>query len=57
MKSLFSNNKNVKNILCVIDVFAKFTWVKSLKDKKSKIVIEIVNETNGKPNHYGLIKE
>ena len=30
--SLFSKNKNVKYLLCVIDVFTKYTCVKSLKD-------------------------
>ena len=49
-----SNNKNVKHLLCVIDVFTKYAWVKPLKDKKGKTVlnafIEIVNESNRKPN-------
>ena len=39
-------NKHVKYLLCVIDVFTKFT--KSLKDKGN--FIEIVNESNHKPN-------
>ena len=49
-----SKNKNVKYLLCVIDVFTKYGWVKSLKDKKGKTVfnafIEIVNESDRKPN-------
>ena len=49
-----SKNKNVKYLLCKIDVFTKYTGVKALKDKKSKTVlytfIEIVNESNCKPN-------
>ena len=48
MESLPSKNKNVKRFLCVIDVFTKYAWVKSLKDKKGKTVlnafIEILNE-------------
>ena len=36
MKSLPSKNKNVKYLLCVIDVFTKCAWVKLLKDKKVK---------------------
>ena len=47
MGSLSSKNKNVKSLLCVIDVFTKHAWVKTLKDKKGKTVlnafIEIVN--------------
>ena len=55
MESLSSKNKNVKYLLCVIDVFTKYAWVKALKDKKGKTVlnafIEIVNESNRKPNN------
>ena len=54
MKSLSSKNKNVKYLLCAIDVCTKYAWVKSLKDKKGKAalsaVIAIVNESNRKPN-------
>ena len=54
IESLSSKNKNVKCLLCKIDVFTKYAWVKALKDKKSKTVlytfIEIVNESNCKPN-------
>ena len=38
----------------MLDVFTKYAWVKPLKDKKSKIVlntfIEILNESNQKRN-------
>ena len=54
MGSLSSNNKNVKYLLCVVDVFTKYAWAKPLKDKKGKTVlnafIKIVNESNCKPN-------
>ena len=47
MGSLPSKNKNDKYLLCVIDVFTKYAWVKPLKHKKGKTVlnasIEIVN--------------
>ena len=47
MGSLSSKNKNVKYLLCVLDVFTKYTWVKPLKKKHSKTVlnafIDIVN--------------
>ena len=39
MESLSSNNKNVKYLLYVIDVFTKYTWVKPLKDKNGKAVL------------------
>ena len=65
MESLSSKNNNVKYLRCVIDVFTKYAWVKPLKYKKCKTVlnafIEIVNESkpkpNRKPNNHGLIKE
>ena len=54
MGSLSSKNKNVKYLLCVINVFTKYSWVKSLKDKKGKTIlnafIEIVNESYSKRN-------
>ena len=38
----------------MIDIFSKYAWVKPLKDKKGKTVlnafIEIVNESNRKQN-------
>ena len=54
MESLSSKNKSVKYLLCAIDVFTKYAWVKALKDKKSKTILnafnEIVNECNRKPS-------
>ena len=42
------------NICHVIDAFPKYAWVKPLKDKKGKTVlnpfVKIVNECNCKPN-------
>ena len=42
------------NIYCIIDVFTKYTWVRPLKHKKGKTVlngfIEVSNESNRKPN-------
>ena len=61
MESFSSKNKNVKYYLCVIDVFTKYAWVKPLKDKKSKIVLnafmEIANESNSKPNKSWVEQE
>ena len=53
MDSLSFKNKNVKYLLCIIDVFTKCACVKPLKDKNVKTVlnafIEIVNECDYKP--------
>ena len=54
MESLSSFNHNVTYLVCIMDVFTKYTWIKPLKDKKGKTVLhgftEIVNETKNKPN-------
>ena len=43
-------------MLCVIDFFTKYAWVKPLKDKKGKTALnafnEKVNESNCKPNKW-----
>ena len=54
MGSLSSFNGGVKYLLCVIDIFTKYAYVKHLKDKIAKIVLhgfaEITNKSNRKPN-------
>ena len=54
MESLSSKNKNVKYLFCIIDVFTKHAWVKPIKDKKGKTIlnafIKLVNESNRKLN-------
>ena len=54
MEPLSSRKKNIKYLLCVIDVFTKYAWVKPLNDKKGKTVlnafIEMVSEFNCKQN-------
>ena len=61
MDSLPSKNKNVEYLFCVIDVFTKYKWVKTLKDKTSKTVliafIKIINESNRKPNKLWVDQE
>ena len=42
MESLSSKNKNVKHLLCEIDVFTKYAWIKPLKDEKVKTVLNAV---------------
>ena len=61
MESLSTKNKNVKYLLCVIDIFTKYLWVKPLKDKIGETVlnafIQIVNESNRKPNKLWVDQE
>ena len=54
MGSLSSKNQGAKYLLCAVNVFSKYAWVKPLKDKKVKTVlhgfIEIGNKSNRKPS-------
>ena len=46
---------DVKYLLCVMDVFIKYVWIKLLTDKKAKTVIENyinLNESKCKPNKW-----
>ena len=54
MGSLSYYNRGIKYLLCVIDIFTKYAWVKALKGKKAKTIlhgfIEIVKESKRRPN-------
>ena len=42
MGSLLSKNKKFKYLLCAIDVYIKYAWVKPLKVKKGKTVLNAI---------------
>ena len=48
MGSLSFKNWGIKYLLCGIDVFTKCAWVKPLKDKKAKVVLN---------DSIGIVKE
>ena len=51
MGSLSFKKKNVGYLLCVIDAFTKYAWVKARIGKTVlNAFIKIVNESNRKPN-------
>ena len=39
MQSLSKYNKGIKYLLCVIDLFSKYAWVISIKDKKGTSIV------------------
>ena len=41
MESLSSKNKNIKYLLCLMNLFTKYAWVRLLKDKKGKTVLNV----------------
>ena len=51
---LYSFNCDVKYLLCVRDIFIKYSWFKPLKDRKTKTVlngfVETISESKRKPN-------
>ena len=61
IRSLSSKNGNIKHLLCVVDVFTKYAWVKPMKDKKDKKVlkafIKIMNDSITNQINYWLMKE
>ena len=53
-------NKGVRFLLCVIDIFSKYTWVIPLKDKKGTRITnafqKILDESNRKPDKIWVNK-
>ena len=58
MGLLSSKKMVIKHLLCVIDVFTKYAFVKPLKDKKTKTVlhsfVELIKESNRKSSKSRL---
>ena len=54
MQLLSKFNKEIKYVLCVIDLFSKYTFAVPLKDKKSVSIVdafrEILDKSKRKPN-------
>ena len=60
MQLISKFNKGVCFLLCVIDIFSKYTWVIPLKEKKSITIADIsqkiLDEFNRKPNKIWVDK-
>ena len=54
MQSLSRKNKGIKYLLCAIDLYSKYAFVISLKDKKGISIVnafnKIIKQSNRKPN-------
>ena len=54
MQLLNKYNKGIRFLLCVIDIFSKYAWVVSFKDKKGVSIVaafqSILKQSNRKPN-------
>ena len=60
MQLLSKCNKGTRFLLCVIDIFSKYAWVVSLKDKKGITITDafqkILDESGYKPNKIWIDK-
>ena len=46
MQSLSKYNKGIKYLLCVIDLFSKYVWFVSIKDKKGTSIVNTFKKNN-----------
>ena len=60
MQLLSKYNKGIRFLLCVIDIFSKYAWVVTLKDKKGVSIVKafqsILKQSNRKPNKIWVDK-
>ena len=60
MQSIIKFNKGFRFVLCVIDIYSKYAWVASLKDKKGVSIVNafqsILNKSNREPNKIWVDK-
>ena len=60
MQSVSEFNKGFRFLLCVIDIFSKYAWIVSLKDKKGVAIVNasqsILKNFNKKPNKMWVDK-
>ena len=60
MQLISKFNKGFRLLLCVIDIYSKYAWVVSLKDKKCVSIVNsfqiILNKSNRKPNKIWVDK-
>ena len=60
MQLISKFNKGFRFLLCVIDIYGKYTWVVPLKDKKGVSIVNafqnILNKSNRKPKKIWVDK-
>ena len=60
MQLISKFNKGFRFLLCVIDIFSKYTWVAPLKDKKGVSIVnafqKILKESDKRPNKIWVDK-
>ena len=48
MQLIIKYNKGIRFLLCVINIFSKYTWVVSLKDKKRVTIVKYLKVVSAK---------
>ena len=60
-QSLSKKDKDIKYLLCAIDLFSKYAFAVSLKDKKGTSIVnafnKIIKQSNRKPNEIWVDQE
>ena len=60
MQLLSKYNTGIRFLLCVIDIFSKYAWVVTLKDKKGISIVKafqiVLKQSNSKPNKIWVDK-
>ena len=60
MQLISKFNKGFRFLLCVIDIFSKYAWFVSLKDKKGVTIVDafqkILDDSGRKPNKIWVDK-
>ena len=60
MQLISKFNKGFRFLLCVVDIFSKYDWVISLKDKKGVSIVDafrkILDKSGRKPNKIWVDK-
>ena len=58
MQLISKHNKGIRYLLCVIDLFSKYAWVVSLKDKRGLSIVNAfqinLGSSKRKPNKIGI---
>ena len=61
MQLISRYNKGIRFLLCVVDIFSKYTWIVPLKDKRGVSIVtafqSILKQSNRKPNKTWVSKD
>lgn len=56
VQNLSEHNNDIKFLLVIVDVFSRFLWVRPLKDRKAKLVIDAFKDVLTGPRRPRTIR-